>query len=148
MVPESTPSRAREFDALADAVVQLSFEVTAIASAVANDHGLSLTQLRLLGILRDHAPRITELAAHLGLDRSSVSGLVDRAAARELVRRLPDTDDARATRVAITEPGRELMASLARDLAVPLGTLLAPLEARERSRLVSTLRRVLSALPR
>ena len=58
-----------------------SFEVIAVLSRAAARHDLSLTQLRMLGVLRDREPRMAELADFLGLDRSTVSGLVDRAVA-------------------------------------------------------------------
>ncbi|MBE7195789.1 MAG: MarR family transcriptional regulator, partial [Gordonia polyisoprenivorans] len=74
---------------LIDALVQVSFAVTAVLTKVAAAQDLSLTQIRLLGILRNRTPTLSELAERLGLDRSSVSGLIDRAAARDLVRRVP-----------------------------------------------------------
>ena len=65
-----------------DAAVMLSFAVTAVLNKVAAEHDLSLTQLRLLGVLRDRQPTMTQLAEFLGLDKSSVSGLVERAVQR------------------------------------------------------------------
>ena len=62
-----------------DGLVQVSFTVIALLSRVAAEHDLSLTQLRVLAILRDREPTMAELATHLGLERSSVSGLIDRA---------------------------------------------------------------------
>ena len=70
-----------------DSLVQTSFTVVALLSRVAAEHDLSLTQLRVLAILRDRTPTMTELATHLGLERSSVSGLVDRGVRRGIVRR-------------------------------------------------------------
>lgn len=76
-------------DDLRDGLVQTSFTVIAALSRVAADQDLSLTQLRMLGILRDREPAMAELATYLGLERSTVSGLIDRAVARGLVRRPP-----------------------------------------------------------
>ncbi len=61
--------------------MRTSFAVIAMLTQVAAAHDLSLTQLRVLAILRDREPKMTELADYLGLDRSSVSGLIDRAEA-------------------------------------------------------------------
>ena len=72
---------------LMDSLVQASFAVMAQLSRAAAAHDLSLTQLRALAILRDRNLKMAELATYLGLDRSSVSGLIDRAAKRGLVRR-------------------------------------------------------------
>lgn len=64
----------------------------------------SLTQLRLLGVLRDRRPRMTELAAFLGLDKSTLSGLVDRAERRGLVARDKNPQDRRVVDVFLTPP--------------------------------------------
>ncbi len=97
-----------------DSLVQASFTVIALLSQVAAEHDLSLTQLRVLAILRDRQPRMTELATHLGLERSSVSGLIDRAAGRGLVRREVSSDDGRAVRVSLTPAGQRLASLLSR----------------------------------
>ncbi|ERK69221.1 hypothetical protein N136_04459, partial [Leifsonia aquatica ATCC 14665] len=72
-------------DALVDALVQTSFVVTGVLTRVAAERDLSLTQLRMLGVLRDRRPRMAQLAALLGLDKSTVSGLIERAERRGLV---------------------------------------------------------------
>ena len=69
-----------------DSLVLASFTVIALLSRVAAEHDLSLTQVRVLAILRDREPTMAELADYLGLERSSVSGLIDRAVRRGLVR--------------------------------------------------------------
>lgn len=74
-------------DDFRDAVVRLSFETMAVLGRVGARHDLSLTQLRMLGVMRGREPRMAELADFLGLDRSTVSGLIDRASRRGLVRR-------------------------------------------------------------
>ena len=72
---------------LVDALAQLTFTVQAAIGRVAATYDLSIVQARLLGILRDRQPTITELAGFLQLDKTSVTGLVDRAQERGLVRR-------------------------------------------------------------
>jgi len=89
-----------------DALVQLTWRVYDILDDAARAHDLSTSQLRLLGILRDREPEMLELAGHLGVDKSSVSGLVDRAAARGLVERVPSATDRRRIAVRLTEAGR------------------------------------------
>ena len=88
-------------DHLRDGLVQVSFAVTAVLSRVAAEHDLSLTQLRVLGILRDRKPTMAELANYLGLERSTVSGLVDRAVQRGLVEKNTDPSDGRSVRVSL-----------------------------------------------
>ena len=107
-------------DLVLDAVVRLSFEVVATLTQVGSAHDLSLTQLRLLAILRDHEPSMAQLADHLGLERPTVSGLVDRASARGLVLRTASDVDRRSSTVALTASGRRLAARLERDVAARL----------------------------
>jgi|SRR5450631_3492492 DNA-binding MarR family transcriptional regulator len=106
-----------------DSLVQASFTVIAVLSQAAAAHDLSLTQLRALAILRDREPKMAELAAYLGLDRSSVSGLIDRAVRRGLVRRTTSSDDGRAVRVILTPDGQRL----ARQMTGEIGGLIAPM---------------------
>ena len=100
-------SRERGGSELVEALGAVAFAVMAALTKVAAEHDLSLTQLRMIGILRDRQLTITELAAALGLDRSSVSGLVDRTEARGLVTRQPNPNDARSVHVSLSPQGAE-----------------------------------------
>jgi DNA-binding MarR family transcriptional regulator len=95
-------------DALEDALVRSAFQVMGVLTRIGAEHDLSLTQLRVLGILRDRRPRMTELAAFLGLDKSTMSGLIDRAERRGLLERGKNPDDRRVVDVFITPAGLEL----------------------------------------
>jgi DNA-binding MarR family transcriptional regulator len=127
---------------LMDGLVQTSFAVTAVLSQVAAAHDLSLTQLRALAILRDREPKMAELAAHLGLEKSSVSGLIDRAVNRGLVRRDTNPDDARAVRLSLAPEGQRLASELTRKVAgllAPMTGRLSPAEQRRLGGLLTTL---------
>ena len=50
-----------------EALRAVSFAVMAVLTKLAAEHDLSLTQLRMIGILRDRRLTITELATALGL---------------------------------------------------------------------------------
>jgi DNA-binding MarR family transcriptional regulator len=130
-------------DEVMDNLVQVSFTVMALLSRAAAAHELSLTQLRVLAILRDRTPKMAELADYLGLDRSSVTGLVDRAAKRGLLRREAGGDDGRAVRVAMTPDGRRLAGIVEVEIAGLLAPLTRDLTASERNRLGALLGRVL-----
>ena len=95
-----------------DALVQLTWRVHDILDDVARAHDLSTSQLRLFGILRDREPEMLELAGYLGVDKSSVSGLIDRAEARGLVERVPSATDRRRVAVRLTATGRAQRSSL------------------------------------
>jgi DNA-binding MarR family transcriptional regulator len=94
---------------IVDALAQLSFLLQAMLAREAAAFDLSMVQTRLLGVLRDRHPTMQELARLLELDKSSVTGLVDRAEKRGLVRRTPSEDDRRAIRVALTPSGRRII---------------------------------------
>src|SRR3954470_24992749 len=95
-------------DALIDALVRSTFRVTGVLTRIGAENDLSLTQLRVLGILRDRRPRVTELAAYLGLDKSTMSGLIDRAERRDLVAGGKSAEDGRVVEVYLTPAGHEL----------------------------------------
>jgi DNA-binding MarR family transcriptional regulator len=124
-----------ETPSLTDALVELSFLVQATLARLASEHDLSLTQVRLLGILRDREPGIVELADALSLDKSSVSGLVDRAQRRGLVRRASSkTTDGRAISVVLTAAGRRLASRFTQQVEEALATLVADLSPAQRAR--------------
>src|SRR6516162_3299625 len=102
-------SRARERLSPVDGMAQLSFVIQGMLERRAAEHDLSVIQTRLLGILRDRTPTMNELARFLRLDKSSVTGLVDRAERRGLVTRLPSATDRRAVQVSLTADGRTLV---------------------------------------
>jgi DNA-binding MarR family transcriptional regulator len=109
---------------IVDALVQVSFAVLDLLTRSAAELDLSVTQVRLIGILRDRSPSMAALADYLGLDRSSVSGLIDRAERRGLVARRPSSDDARVTLVDLTPAGRDVGARLGDTVSARMETLL------------------------
>jgi DNA-binding MarR family transcriptional regulator len=123
----AAPSADTGQQELISALVRASFATTAVLSRVAAEHDLSLTQLRVLAILRDRRVRMSELADYLGLDKSTISGLVDRAEKRGLLQRAPNPVDGRATDVFLTAEGLQLAdlgeAKIARSLFPMTGTL-------------------------
>src|SRR6201999_1588681 len=92
-VRSATSSSSGEELSGVDGLAQLSFLIQNTLARRAAAQGLSLIQTRLLGVLRDREPTMNELAALLELDKSSITGLVDRAERRGLVARVrSDTD--------------------------------------------------------
>lgn len=126
-----------------DALAQTSFLVRGALERRAGEHGISLIQTRLLGILRDRKPTMNELAQLLALDKSSTSGLVDRAERRGLVRRLPSQIDRRSVRVSLTPEGRTLVQGVTTAFGTDIAALVDPLGLDERETLTALLSRVL-----
>ncbi len=131
---EADTSDAAELS-LTDALVQLSFAVQAILGRAGADHDLSIIQGRLLGILRDREPTMAALARYLNLDKSSITGLVDRAERRGLVQRTADPSDGRSVRVAVTDKGRALIELTAAEVDREIALLVRDLSGPERHRL-------------
>ncbi len=129
-------------DALVDALVRSTFQVTGVLTRIGAENDLSLTQLRVFGILRDRRPGVTELAAHLGLDKSTMSGLIDRAERRGLLARGRSPHDGRAVEVFLTPAGRELTQRLyveVRDALTPDLDRLRPEQRTQLARLLEPL---------
>ena len=128
---------------LVDALVMTSFATMAALNRIAAEHDLSLTQLRVLAILRDRRVKMSELTNFLGLDKSTVSGLVDRAEKRGLLQRAPNPHDGRGVDVFLAPSGTRLaergVAQAAQALS-PMTSALTPAEGR---RLAALLERML-----
>ncbi len=123
---------------LVDGLAQLTFAVQGALGRIAAAHDLSVVQARLLGILRDRRPTLKELAGFLQLDKSSVTGLVDRAEQRGLVERSPSPDDGRSVQVSLTAAGQDLVDRATSAFDREIADLVADLSPAQRSRLSAT----------
>jgi DNA-binding MarR family transcriptional regulator len=139
----AAPSAGTAQQELISALVRASFATTAVLSRVAAEHDLSLTQLRVLAILRDRRVRMSELADYLGLDKSTISGLVDRAEKRNLLQRAPNSADGRATDVFLTTDGMQLADLGEGKIARSLSPMTGKLTRAETLRLTALLEHVL-----
>jgi DNA-binding MarR family transcriptional regulator len=133
---------------LTDALVELTFSIHALLAGLAARNELSMTQVRLLGILRDREPGIVELADMLGLDKSSVSGLVERAERRDLVRRVPGITDGRAIRVLLTRNGRKTVQVLGGRVSREIDKRTRDLSPADRRQLIAWIARILESDPK
>jgi DNA-binding MarR family transcriptional regulator len=130
---------------LRDALAQTSFTLMAVLTEVAAEHDLSLTQLRVLGILRDREPTMADLATFTGLERSTISGLIDRAAQRGLVTRTADPHDGRSVRVTLTESARRLVPHVTAAIGDRITPLTGRLSTGEQQRLTALLTKALGS---
>lgn len=127
-----------------EVLVRLSATIQTRLATSAAQHDLSVTQLRLLGILRDRELTINELATHLNLDKSSTSGLVNRAARRGLISRTRDEHDRRSIRVRLEPTGRSLIDAATRQVDTDLHEVLTTLTEDERARWTALTTRLLT----
>ena len=128
---------------LIDAVARTAFRVMAVLSKFAGENDLSLTQLRMIGILRDRRLKISELAYALGLDRSTVSGLVDRTEKRGLIQRSPNPLDGRSVQVILSPEGARAAELGANQIALSLSSMTVALNRAESQCLTTLLERML-----
>ena len=109
-------------------------------------HGITPVQyaaLHKIGI----APGIDQrtLARAIGLDTSTVAGVVDRLEARGLVQRSASPEDRRVRLLSLTKPGQELLEAIEPDMLKAQERILAPLPKAERAEFMRMLRALVSA---
>ncbi|MBT2207442.1 MULTISPECIES: MarR family winged helix-turn-helix transcriptional regulator [Actinomadura] len=103
----SRPAGDRE---VAGALLELACVIEGIRGVVSRELGLTPQQAQLLTLVDPGELTHGELAHRLNCDKTNVTGLVDRLERRGLVRRRPDPDDRRVTRVSLDDQGVELVA--------------------------------------
>jgi DNA-binding MarR family transcriptional regulator len=140
------PDGSVQSDGLLDALVQAAFATMAVLNKVGADNDLSLTQLRVLAILRDRRLRMTALADYLGLEKSTLTGLVDRAEKRGLLERAPSARDGRAVDVLLSPEGAALAERLYTHVSHSLAPLTRALAPADQRRLQALLERMLSSV--
>jgi DNA-binding MarR family transcriptional regulator len=142
-LPPAAPAAGTDDQELIDSLVRASFATMGVLTRIAAEHDLSLTQLRVIAILRDRRVKMSELANYLGLDKSTISGLVDRAEQRGLLQRAPNPADRRAVDVFLTAEGRQLAEVGASGITRSLAPMTGKLTAAESRRLTTLLERLL-----
>lgn len=130
-------------DGLADALVTTAFVTMAVINKIGAENDLSLSLIRVLGILWDRRPRMTELADYLGLEKQTMSGLIARAEKRGLVARAPNEEDGRATDVFLTSDGAKLVKRLHVQGKQALAPIIEQLSASDQQLLLKLLQRML-----
>ncbi|PKQ23302.1 MAG: MarR family transcriptional regulator [Actinobacteria bacterium HGW-Actinobacteria-5] len=131
---------------LIDMLAQSAFVTMGALTRLAAENDLSLTQLRVLAILRDRRLRMSDLIDYLGLEKSTITGLVARAEKRGLLCRAPNAADGRAIDVFLSEEGRAHAERLAADLARFVSQLTDVLTVAERDQLGILLGKMITPL--
>ncbi|MEM1204976.1 MAG: MarR family transcriptional regulator [Acidobacteriota bacterium] len=109
-------------------------------------HDVSVSQCHALeGVLRRGPLRLGDLAAHLYLDKSTTSRVVDGLIAKGYAERRRDPDDGRAVLLHGTEAGRALFAKIDDDLHAETMAVLEGLAPEARRALPQLLVRLVRA---
>ncbi|OBK70144.1 MarR family transcriptional regulator [Mycobacterium sp. 1165178.9] len=102
-----TPKQQRAWVTYMRVQLRMNYEMNRQLQA---DSGLSLADYDVLVALSGHrgdSMRVSELAAHIGWERSRMSHQLRRMEERGLTERCPSVRDGRATNVALTPRGRQ-----------------------------------------
>lgn len=107
--------------------------------------GLTTPKMRALAALSVvEGPLIRELAVYTVTEQSTLSRALDQLDAAGLVRREPDANDSRATRVYITEAGRAAQETLWPHMYEAYDRMFRGIPDAERAAFVGTLRKILT----
>lgn len=141
------PEEQRAFVVLepAEALVRISFLVQSLYTQVATAHDLTAQQAQLLCMVKDGPRAMGDLVAMLRIDKSSVSGLVDRVGQRGLVTRERSETDGRAVTVALTADGKRRAAAFYAETSARLEEVVALLAPDDRRTLAALLSKIVGA---
>jgi MarR family transcriptional regulator, organic hydroperoxide resistance regulator len=119
-----------------------------INARLQQEHNLSLAffeTLYFIGQAPDRSLRIGDLARTLSITVGATSKLVDRVEAAGLIRRELDADDRRASRVALTDAGKQMLAYASTTHEAEMARALdATLTAAEQQHMHTLIRRLLA----
>ena len=110
------------------------------------EYGISVRECHALELLSREPLSVNGLAKPLGLDKSTVSRLVQRLVSEKLVIRTVDQRDGRAVVLALTAKGRRLYESAYGDSIACYRTLLGRVTPDERAHVVEALQLALRLL--
>ena len=143
------PDLERDAEALYDSVSELVRVYQSLDRDRICCHDISIAQCNALeGLSRKGGLTMGELAAHLYLDKSTTSRVVDALERKGYVDRSPHPADGRAVLLVATERGRELYQSIRKDLLADEQRLLAgfdPEIRRAMPQLIARLARAVAA---
>lgn len=113
------------------------------ARNVLQPYGLTEAQFNILMLLKHQCTNgrmnQTELGRMLLVNRSNVTGLIDRMEQAGLVRRIPDAVDRRVHQIEMTETGRETLESCEQVYYRRIEDVMSKLSPERRDRLVDEL---------
>lgn len=129
---------------LATALVRLSHLVQHAFADASREQGLTPQQAQLLCLLVDAPVGMTELRRLLHLEKSSITGMVDRTERCGLVTRLPDPADRRAWRIALTDQGSRLASQAHSSVIARLDSFVRPILPDDKERVAALITAMLA----
>jgi DNA-binding MarR family transcriptional regulator len=116
----------------AGGLIQLCRLVQGINARISDRHDLTPVQAKLICVLAFGPRGMAELAQCFGVEKATLTGLVDRAEQRGLVRRSAVPGDRRALHVTLTDTGRRAATAFHAEATEELNYLLSSLPSRDR----------------
>lgn len=109
-------------------------------------HGLTPVQFAALSKV-GRTPGVDQrtLAGSIGLDTSTVAGVIDRLESRGLMQRNASPEDRRVRLLSLTTDGRKLLQAVEPDMLKAQQRILKPLPAAERDQFMRMLRQLVEA---
>ncbi len=124
---------------LALGLIRLARLVQEVFANVSAEHDLTAAQARLLCVLTDGGRGMSELASILGVEKTAMTGLVNRIEHHGLVERTAVPGDRRACQVRLTRRGQKVAFTVHEAICRRLDALVAVLPSSRRSQLERSL---------
>lgn len=144
---KKTPPPAVQIDVLPGHHIRRLHQIAvAIFLQETEAHGITPVQYAALQTV-GNAPGIDQrtLAGTIGLDTSTVAGVIDRLEARGLLARGTSPNDRRVRLLTLTAEGQALLAKVVPDMQKAQQRILAPLPKAERAEFMRMLRTLVDA---
>ncbi len=110
---QGRPSRRRAVDRIIETAIYLQAESRRLAREQCALHGITATQLNVLKLLQEMGGlSLSELSRRMAAKNSTITGIIDRMVAADLVVREQSERDRRVWTIALTQRGGELAESL------------------------------------
>jgi DNA-binding MarR family transcriptional regulator len=135
--------RSADRDDLVDAVLGASRALVAVAARSLGGltEDVTLPQYRALVELAARGPqRLADLAAALGVDRSTATRMCDRLVRKQLVQRRRISADRRGVRISLTPAGRALVEEVTRRRRAEIAQILRRMPRADRASAFRALR--------
>jgi MarR family transcriptional regulator, organic hydroperoxide resistance regulator len=136
-------------DRIVETTIYLNTESRRIAREQCTKLGITATQLNVIKLLQTVGDlSLSELSKKMAATNSTVTGIVDRMVAAELVQREQSADDRRVWKIKLTAHGRALAKKI--DVAPweMLRQAVMALPADERAQLIATLEKIANHVER
>ncbi len=131
-------------------VTRVSLAATSVFKKVFAEAGLTELKPAYIGTLmslwNEDGLKLIELGRRAGLEPSTMTGLIDRMERDDLVKRVPDPEDRRVLKIFLTDAGRAIEDTMAREVDRVMAQVFSGIGDDDVSHLKDTLRKVLANL--